>query len=192
MQVNATTLRTSVKAGLVIMLYNLVESTITMSLTRIHDVMKARNVKFDELNSDLKKMLVVYYNYSIEKKNDVHKSFDHIMEFIGHIKGNLVFDVSYKSLSDMYPLYSGNLDSREIKSVLSKYGMEISNAASELRSIKKWRNELAHGEKSFEEVGRDLTVQQLDVYCERTFTYLESVIDEISAFLENEKFKAET
>jgi hypothetical protein len=187
--VDTTALRTSIKSGIIIMLYNLVESTMTMSLSKIHEALKAREVRFEELNRNLKKMIIVYYSYIFEKKRDIHNSFDHVMELIGHLRGELLLNTTYKDLSEYYPLYSGNLDGKEIKNVLSKYGIEINTRISELQTIKNLRNALAHGEQSFEEVGRGLTLQQLTVCFQRSADYLNEIINEIITYIQEESYR---
>ena len=86
-------------------------------------------------------------------------------------------------------MYSGNLDTREILNVLRRYGINFEQRCSELKTIKDYRNKLAHGEESFEEVGRTLSVQQLQEMENRTFEYLEKMINEITKYLDEEKFK---
>lgn len=59
----------------------------------------------------------------------------------------------------------------------------------ELKTIREYRNQLAHGEQSFEEIGRNLSVMQLNEMVRRTYDYLEQMIDIIVQYLEEEKFK---
>lgn len=105
------------------------------------------------------------------------------------MKGEITFPLSYNQLCQFYSLYSGNLDSREIISVLKKYGIDFEEKASELKTIKDDRNKLAHGELTFEGVGRNLSLPQLRHMKEKTFRYMESVIDIMNAFIENEGYR---
>lgn len=59
-----------------------------------------------------------------------------------------------------------------------------------MKTIKENRNLLSHGEKSFEEVGRDLSLEQIKAYSRKVFDYLNQLLENVSTFLENKSFKA--
>ena len=171
------------------MLYNAVESTVTKSLERIHEILISQNLMFDDCNESLKQLIIIYYENAKAKSVDIHNKAPHILRFYDYMQKNRSFELSYTDLAKFYSMYSGNLDSREIKSVLVKYGIDFQEKASELKTIKDKRNILAHGELTFEEVGRSLSVEQLQSMKERTFVYLERMIDEIERFVDEGRYK---
>lgn len=183
-----TTVKTSIKAGIVLMLYNAIESTMTKCLVRIHEVLISKNLTFNNCNDKLKQLVAVYYENARDKSSDNHRRASHMLKFYDYINGNSTFDLSYEDLSKFYPLYSGNLDSREIVAVLEKYGIEFEERVSELKTIKDYRNQLAHGEYSFEEIGRELTIQQIQHLTEQTFEYMRKMITEIKKYITEEKY----
>lgn len=183
-----TTVQTSIKAGIVLMLYNAVESTITKSLERLHEIIIDKELAFSDCNDSLKKLLVVYYENAKAKSSDIHKQVPFILELNNYLGNNGNFSLSYSVLAKYYTLYSGNLDSKEIQAVLNKYGITFEERATELQTIKNMRNKLAHGESTFEEIGRDLSIQQLEHMQSRTFEYLEKTIITIEEYLQTEKF----
>ena len=144
---------------------------------------------FDECTDEIRQLLLAYYENAKEKSLDIHKRVPYILELHDYMKGEITFPLSYNQLCQFYSLYSGNLDSREIISVLKKYGIDFEEKASELKTIKDDRNKLAHGELTFEEVGRNLSLPQLRHMKEKTFRYMESVIDIMNAFIENEGYR---
>lgn len=184
-----TAIMTSIKAGVVLMLYNAVESTMTKCLERLHDIFIQQNLGFDECTDEIRHLLLVYYEYAQEKSLDIHKRVPYILQLHDYMKGEINFPLSYSQLCQFYSLYSGNLDSREIISVLKKYGIDFEEKVSELKTIKDDRNKLAHGEQTFEEVGRELSLPQLEHMKERTFSYMGSVIDTINDYIKNEKYR---
>lgn len=186
---DSTTVMTSIKAGMILMLYNTVESTITKCLERLHEIIISQNLHFDECNEKLKKLIIVYYENAKEKSSDIHSSAPYILEFYQYIKGDDVFNITYKELSRFYSLYSGNLDSKEIISVLDKYGIIFEERQSVLKTIKDNRNKLAHGELTFEEAGRSLSVPQLEVMKDRTFAYMEKTVYSIEQYVNNREYK---
>lgn len=182
-------LNTSIKANTVLMLYNAVEATVTSCLNKVHAVINLEHIKFNELTNEMKKLFAMYYGSSIDKAGTLSNEMDYVLLFVDLLQSEQCINITYKELSDNYQLYSGNLDSKEIKSVLSKYGIDFQEACSELQTIKKDRNILAHGEQSFEELGRRLSKEQLQVMCNKTFVYLEQMIDEISDYLSEKRYK---
>jgi len=187
---NVVTVKTSIKANIVLMLYNAVESTLTKSLERIHKAISEKELKYCDLNNELKKILAVYYGHSIEKSGSVDSRMEYALQLADFINGNVCFNMSYGELTQNYPMYSGNLDAREIITVLKKYGIVFEERCSELKTIKVIRNKLAHGEDSFEEIGRNLSIPQISKMADRTYAYLEKMINEIARYLETERFRA--
>ena len=59
-----------------------------------------------------------------------------------------------------------------------------------MKTIKDIRNKLAHGEESFEEIGRNLTTQYLRNIAGKSFTFMESVMVLTSTYLNTEQYKA--
>lgn len=186
---NYLTVKTSMKANVVMMLYNAVESTVGKCLEKVHEKINARNLNYNDLSEQLRKLLAIYYGHSIDKSNTVDTAMEYVLQFSDFVNGNTNVTISYEELTKKYQLYSGNLDAREIISVMKKYGINFEQRCSELKTIKDYRNKLAHGEESFEEIGRTLSVQQLDEMKKRTFEYLEKMIEEIARYLSEEKFK---
>ena len=180
---------TSVKAGIVLMIYNAVESTITKCLEKLHDVFQKNELKFDDCNDKIKHLVLAYYENAMTKSADINSAVQCKLKLYGYLKGERNFELSFAQLSKFYSLYSGNLDSKEIVSVLEKYGIKIEERISELKTIKENRNKLAHGELTFEEVGRDLTLQHLKKMKEETFKYMRNVISSIEKFIDEEKYK---
>lgn len=183
------TVKTSMKANIIMMLYNAVESTVGQCLEKVHEKINTKNLKYNDLSDELKKLMAVYYGHSIDKANNIDNAMEYVLQFSDFVNGNVKISISYEELTKKYQLYSGNLDSREIINVLKKYGIDFEQRCSELKTIKVYRNKLAHGEESFEEIGRTLSVQQLQEMENRTFEYLENMIDVIAHYLDEEKFK---
>lgn len=185
------TVKTSMKANIILMLYNAVESTLTKSLEKIHETIKENRLKYGDLRNEIKKILAVYYGHSMEKSSNIVGEMEYVLQLADFINGNVCFEISYKELIQKYPMYSGNLDSREIIAVLKRYGIVFNDRCSELKTIKDGRNKLAHGEDSFEEIGRNLTIPQLEEMANRTFEYLEKMAKAIELYLDEEKYRVQ-
>lgn len=179
----------SLRASLIIMLYNVVEFVITKCLSRIHSEFNKKNLQYHSCNHDVKQLLLRYY-ISIIKDDDIEKSSESLLTLMEHLHNNEKINLSFEEFSKKESLYSGNLDSRLINKIFSKYGLELNLECSELKTIKDIRNKLAHGEESFEEIGRNLTTQYLRNIAGKSFTFMESVMVLTSTYLNTEQYKA--
>ena len=180
-----------IKASIILMIYNAVESTCTKCLIKIHEKINEKQANFNSLNDKLKKIVLSYYNRLLNSQrsaNDFNVKISYELEKLDFIMGNSKFFLTFQEMSKFYSLYSGNLDAKEIRSTLEKYDIDFSETNTELQTIKKDRNNLAHGAKTFEDVGREKSYQQLQKMAEKSFSFLENMIKAVRDYLDNEKF----
>lgn len=188
-QINIPVIRSSV----IINLYNIIESTITQTLTRLHAEINSNNVLYDDLSRSIKDLALIYFYKHKEKRADIHSSIDVLHHTVDLVRGTGTFNVPYSEMIESYQLYSGNLDARSIRSVMKKYGIVVSESfGQKLKAIKDGRNTLAHGNKSFEEFGRDLVVPRLEEYIADVEKFLEEVILMGNKFIDEKIYKRES
>lgn len=179
------------KSSVVIMLYNVVESTVSRVLSKIHEVIINEDIKYYELSKSIRNLMIIYFHKNREKNPDIHNSIDVIHSTIDFINGTNGFNLNYTEMAKFYSLYSGNLDARQVRKVFQKYEILIpDNIGDNLKTIKTGRNKLAHGEISFEEYGRDIVINMLDNYTENVCVFLMSVICFTEDFLNEKKYKS--
>lgn len=178
------------KASVILVLYNAVESTIKSVLVKIHEEINSRGVAYDDLSKEIKNLVLVYFYKHKAKRSDVHNALDVIHHTVDLIRGRGVFSLPYDSMIESYQLFSGNLDAKKIRKIMDKYGIEITeNHGKKLQIIKNGRNSLAHGNKSFEDYGRNIVVGNMVLFLEDVKNFLNEVIEKSSEFLCNEKYK---
>lgn len=179
-----------IRSTVILSLYNVIESTITQILNKIHDEIVSKKVNYNNLAKPIKDIALVYFYKHKEKRSDIHSSLDVLHSTVDMIRGKSHFDIEYETMSESYQLYSGNIDARVIRRIMKKYGIEISeNHGSKLRYVKKGRNKLAHGEESFEEFGRNVVLQTLEEYFNDVEAILTEVIDKTNTFLTEEAYR---
>ncbi|MGN6739113.1 MAE_28990/MAE_18760 family HEPN-like nuclease [Dyella sp.] len=143
-------LMATMKASSLLMIYNLMESTMTNAIESIFDHLRAEKLGFVVVDDQLKAM-VLKCAKETNPKDLVKKMRDEMLDLaVAAFRRDGVF--------------SGNVDSRKIREVWDNYGISRSGSYSEkaLVEIKGARNDLAHGAKSFSELGKDQTASELE------------------------------
>ncbi len=86
------------------------------------------------------------------------------------------------------------MDAKKIKKIADHYSFSgLTNAqktknGENILVVKSKRNDLAHGIKSFEEVGRDKTIEELLKIKEEVVEYLRQILENIRDYLDNEEY----
>ena len=181
-----------------LLLYNLVESTVFNSVTAIFDAINSDahipKLKYVDVIDAIKKYWLnnVYKHDDKIKKETVVKSFMEIT--------NRIFNESL-SLASNYLKYGGTLDAESIEDTAIDLGVSIGtikngfdkNTHGEaFKQIKRNRNWLAHGDKSFAEIGQDFPYNRLDEWKIYIVEHLEKFITSIEKYIKNEEYKAST
>ena len=165
-----TALFKTLKANGFLLLYNLIESTLKNAIEAIFDELGNNSVTFDDCRNDVK--LIVLNNL---KKHNVDK--------IAPILSNISIDVVAKTFRKE-ELFSGNVDAKRVREIANSYGFkEPSRKSDELLTVKTNRNDLAHGNKSFADVGRDFDLARLDKIKTEVLDFLEELLNNINDYI---------
>lgn len=176
-----TELDKTLKATGFLLLYNLIESTIRNAIEAIFDDLVKQNISFDDLREEVKKIIIQNF------KNN--KSSENLLNAIN----NIALDIISASF-DKGKLFSGNIDARKIKETAEDYGFSHRTNArktqngNDLLKIKTNRNDLAHGFKSFEEVGKNATADELLQIKKRVICYLREILENIENYILQEEY----
>ena len=89
---------------------------------------------------------------------------------------------------------AGNLDGISIRSTFESHGVHIRSNSENFRpdildSIKKNRNDLAHGSVSFVDAVRNDSIQDFARYYRFITLFLEELIDTVNEYLESQDYK---
>ncbi|MBX9925399.1 MAG: hypothetical protein K2Y05_03490 [Hyphomicrobiaceae bacterium] len=169
------------RAGSFLIVYNLIEATARASLQAIHDDMKAKRVPFHDLNDGIRREVVKGFkrNGNSEKHYDL---------------ADLPVDIVSASLDVEYH-FSGNVDAKLLKAIAELYGLSIvadkarTRNGVDLLTIKTMRNDLAHGDKTYDDVGREYTARNLLEIGVRSLAYMEAFIGSVSEYLKTESYR---
>ncbi|NES04833.1 MAG: hypothetical protein F6K22_19545 [Okeania sp. SIO2F4] len=176
------------KASAYLLLYNLIESTMRNAIEAIFDELKNQGVSFDQIRPELKKIVLD----NLKQRNS-----DKITEKIKNLSLDIitiVFDESVFKEGEIFfgneKLFSGNFDARKIKTLAKEYGFsaQTKTDSSDLLIVKTKRKDLAHGIKSFAEVGREKSPDELIKIQDKVVKYLRQILENIETYLTNQEY----
>lgn len=174
-----------------LLLYNLIESTIYNSITTIFDEIKDSRLKYFDIIEDVRK----YWLNNIYKHDDKKKK-ETIIETIMKIANQIFTDTIELASNEIN--YGGSLDAQTIFATAKSMKIGVANIhriydetthGQILIDVKKKRNWLAHGEKSFIEVGGSSTFFQLDEAREYIIDFLTEFITSVEIYITRKHFK---
>ncbi|MCK0154900.1 MAE_28990/MAE_18760 family HEPN-like nuclease [Alcanivorax sp. S6407] len=178
-------LEKTLRASAYLMLYNLVEATMTNAIDAIHLHIAGEQVGFDELKEDLRRIAIKGLRKAVSSSTpsellDVGVPISSALIWLGF---------------DKKDLFSGNLDGRLIKDTAKEYGFELVNHdktasrdGARLLNVKTKRNELAHGGISFEDCGQDTSVDELVAIFDEIKVFIKAVLDGVSDYLSSKGY----
>ncbi|MFZ3407295.1 MAE_28990/MAE_18760 family HEPN-like nuclease [Vibrio chagasii] len=171
------------KASFYLILYNLVEATVIAGVISIYDRIRDEQLKFTDIKDELRKVWWHSKSESLTacgRNSLIEKVYEHYCDAINSSEidfGRFVSGVS------------GNLSAETVREVCRRYGIETVGDGRDLESVKTHRNNLAHGNMSFSDIGQDLTPSQLVDVKIRTFTFLDTYVANINSYLEGCSYK---
>lgn len=153
----------SLKANTFLLLYNVVEATMTQAIADIHREVKSSNEPLDRLHPKL--FLHVLQRF---RTGQVGLSETFSVPTGGAIVSYWLEDYERSSNANRNYLFSGNVDGKVICQTGEKYGFASGNKEQDahlthwsLQVAKVKRNALAHGETSFRDCGQDVGIEDL-------------------------------
>jgi len=173
-------LEKTLKASGFLLLYNLVESTMRNAIEAIFEELSSKRISFDEVRPEIKKIIL---------KNIKNRDYDKILLSITNISLDII-----NAGFDKEKLFSGNIDAKLIKDTALNYGFSCrtecikTGNGSDLLTIKSNRNDLAHGVKSFAEVGKAQTADDFLKIKNKVVKYLKQILINIETYLANKEY----
>ena len=170
------------KANLFLLLYNLAESSIKQSLNEIYDSITTENLKYKEVIDEIKKIWIEENHVNFRNKGVTN-----IFIAINNLAEDII-DIRFNS-----KVISGNIDGQKIRNFSLKYGFSNSshhnaNNGVKLLQVKTQRNNLAHGNISFAECGRNYTMSDLREIKRQVIIYLRSILKNIEKYINGKKY----
>lgn len=178
------------KANTLIMIYNLVESTVMGGILEIYDKLKQDGLTYAGVRKEIKD---IWFSYKFRQVYDQQAHFNSYkgkaLEIVNSILTGEIIEMDRKATA-----ISGNLDAQQIRNVCNEHGIVFqADAASRggvvLETVKERRNDLAHGTLSFAECGRNYSIDDLNkIKCE-TVLFLKGLLNGMKRYYDGRQYK---
>lgn len=186
----------TLKANLVLLLYSAMEATLIQLLDEMHNVIGANCTSVDALNAQLLRVVL-----RTVKKDSNEKVLSSVSPLHTSLFEFWINDWKDRTSGKDKRVdgISGSVDSLVFYQQLKKFGVVAPTANDRppshltdhaLQKVKNKRNELAHGEKSFTDLGRDLAVEDLESDSSAVFVNLQKIANEVGTYLRDRRYLA--
>lgn len=177
------------KSNFLLMLYNLVEACVVSGMMEIYESLKQSQSGYNDLIDEIQTLWSNYRIGDIYKSSGTRSSYE---------RGT--HDIITQVITDQ-PVFlnraaldiSGNLDARRIKTLCDKH--HIRYVASDddgcLRTVKEKRQNLAHGDESFGDCARDMTLGQLEHIKDEVVRFIGAILVGMKDYYDNKLYLRE-
>lgn len=176
------------KSNFLLMLYNLVEACIVSGMLEIYENLENDACSYNSVISEIR---LIWSNYKINEiygpvtERSAYES--RVQEIIDSIVNNNPIVLTKDALG-----ISGNLDAKKIKAICDRHKIRyrLQTPGASLAQIKKYRNDLAHGDVSFSDCARDLPISDLERIKEEVFIFLNDILKGMKRYYDGKLYKA--
>lgn len=177
------------KSNVSLMIYNIIEFTVSGLIDCIYDEIRIQNLSYIDVNESIRKM---WRKVILKATKDPKANFDTFLkkneEIINYIISCQTLDMRAR---DCMP--GGNLDGVSIKETFESHGINIRTNSQNYRpdileNIKEKRNNLAHGSVSFVEAVRNNSINDIDINARFIISFLQELIDTVEQFIDEKKY----
>ena len=177
------------KSNALLMIYNLVESSITSGILEIYDEFKSNGYTFKDVRKEIQDIWFSFmFNQVYDRKAHYNSYRDKAMQIINQILNNEIVELDRKAVE-----ISGNLDADKIRNLCKEHGIVYEldvecKGGYVLRDVKNKRNELSHGTTSFVECGRNYSIDDLVNIKDQTIKFLDCILDGMKQYYDNKSY----
>lgn len=174
------------KSNFLLMLYNLVEACVISGMMEIYEKLKNNGYNYGDLIDEIR---ILWSNrrigqlYSSAGGRAAYENA--VQEIINQVITNQPILLDRQALP-----VGGNFDARMIKELCDKH--RIRYVASDddgcLRTVKTKRNNLAHGDESFGDCARDMTLNDLEHIKDEVLCFIKGILDGMKDYYDNQQY----
>ena len=168
------------------MLYNIVEATITTGMLEIYEQLRNEKCIYSSLISEMQN---IWRNYKVK---EIYHSSSQLKSYINRVEGvvndiiNETPIIFNKNMLDI----NGNLNAKRIKEICDRHRIRYKVVDDEmiLERVRIKRNALAHGDESFSDCARDITISDLEKLKDTVFKFLTDITDGMKKYYDEKQY----
>ena len=174
------------KSNFLLMLYNIVEATVNTGMLEIYEKLKNERYAYSDLIKELQNMWRDYKVKEVYSSSSELKAYTNKVESIVEniIEGTpLIFSKEMLNIN-------GNLNAKKIKNICDKHCIRyrVIDDKMKLEEVRRKRNALAHGDESFSNCARDLTISDLENIKDTIFGFLSGIIEGMKKYYDDKQY----
>ena len=174
------------KSNFILMLYNLVESTVSTGMLEIYESIKNEACAYKNMVQELQTI------WRDAKVKQVYSSSTELNTYTNRVK-EIVDDITTSApfvLEKGMLNINGNLNAGRIKHICDDHKIRYSvvDDDNKLEEVRRKRNSLAHGDESFSQCARDLTLSDLESIKDIIIRFLQGIIQGMEDYCDNKKY----
>ncbi len=177
------------KATAYLLIYNLVESAVRSGFERLYFAVKTDQCTCHNLSESIRAVWIDQKHRAVRFETASPENYRKAAsELVDEIVQKRIVHLSADELPG-----AGSLDAAKIRKVCERHNLSLkvhknAKGGASLVIVKDQRNALAHGEKSFAECGRDVTLDDLKRTAKETELYVRGFLRSLGRFIETKQY----
>jgi hypothetical protein len=178
----------TLKSAAMLLLYNLVESTVSNCLNSLHQTISEESCNYEQLIEEVQKVWLKYQYKVLNEQNNINTGQLHWM--IDILISTKCIELSLEEGEKLTASqFSGNLDDKEVVKIAKNYKINFDKSCPNLTVIKNKRNQLAHGELSFADSSTRHSIQYMEILKNNTVDFMQQFMDAVEDYIAHKRFK---
>lgn len=174
------------KSNFILMLYNFVEATFMTGMDEIYKKVEQEKCCYGNVINEIQNI------WRDNRIKTVYKPESKLSTYTKQVKG-IVNDITTNTpivLTKSTLRINGNLDAKKIKETCDKHKIRYraSDSNDSLNKVKLKRNALAHGDDSFGNCSRDLTLLDLKGIMDAVFDFITGIVKGMELYYEKKQY----
>lgn len=174
------------KSNYLLMLYNFIEACVVSGMMEIYESVKNSGSTYNDLINEIRYLWSNYEIGKIYSNNVGRKAYeDRVHSIIDQVITGQPIGLNRDSLG-----ISGNLDARIIKKLCDKHRIRyvVPDDDGSLRIVKRKRNNLAHGDESFGDSARDMSLSDIEHIKDEVVRFIKGILEGMRVYYDNKHY----
>jgi len=179
------------KANSILMIYNLVEASISSGINEIYDLVHSQGLTYSNVRKEIQEIWFTFKFNQVYDPNAHYNTYKaKAYEIVNSIIMNNTIELNQKAMG-----INGNLDANQIRLICKRNGIHYSvdpacKGGEALDDVKRKRNDLAHGTVSFLECGRSYSLNDINIINVETTVFLDCILQGMQDYYAQQSFLA--